>query len=151
MIYSGTHSLTLREDKDTRLTVSEVDGNFKYLNNLASSSASQDSYRILSEIDFDLISNGYWSEGTFSVSTMDTYLFVNLSMYTTLNMYLPDPSDMTGKKLVFIKTDNNSENQIYLNGVFYNNETIYYLNGGGYSVTFVSDGSTWWRIAEDWQ
>ena len=34
MIYSGTYSLTLREELNRKLHSSEIDGNFKYLNNL---------------------------------------------------------------------------------------------------------------------
>jgi len=37
MIYPGTFSLTLRESKETRLSVEEMDDNFKFLNNLADS------------------------------------------------------------------------------------------------------------------
>lgn len=34
MIYSGTYSLTLREELNRKLHSLEIDGNFKYLNNL---------------------------------------------------------------------------------------------------------------------
>ena len=34
MIYDGTYSLTLRESKDGRLSVEDMDNNFKFLNNL---------------------------------------------------------------------------------------------------------------------
>lgn len=137
MIYSGTHSLTLREDKGTRLTVSEVDGNFKYLNNLASSSASQESYRNLTYSDF--VAN------SFTVSTTDTYLFVECPIAQYLNIYLPDPADMPGKKLSFVKTDNNYENEVTLHGTF-NSETFYSLYGWGSTATFVSNGNSWWLV-----
>lgn len=137
MIYSGTHSLTLREDKGTRLTVSEVDGNFKYLNNLASSSASQESYRNLTYSDF--VAN------SFTVSTTDTYLFVECPIAQYLNIYLPDPADMPGRKLSFVKTDNNYENEVTLHGTF-NSETFYSLYGWGSTATFVSNGITWWLV-----
>ena len=137
MIYSGTHSLTLREDKDTRLTVSEVDGNFKYLNNLASSSASQESYRNLTLSDF--VTN------SFTASTTDTYLFVECPIAQYLNIYLPDPADMPGKKLSFVKTDNNYENEVTLHGTF-NVDTFYSLYGSGSTATFVSNGIAWWLV-----
>ena len=37
MIYPGTYSLTLRESTDGRLSVEDMDNNFKFLNNLAES------------------------------------------------------------------------------------------------------------------
>jgi len=40
MIYPGTYSLTLRETEDARLSVEQMDDNFKFLNNLANSGGS---------------------------------------------------------------------------------------------------------------
>ena len=40
MIYPGTYSLILRESIDTRLSVEQMDDNFKFLNNLANSGGS---------------------------------------------------------------------------------------------------------------
>ena len=34
MTYSGTYSLSFRKELDRKLTITELDGNFKYLNNL---------------------------------------------------------------------------------------------------------------------
>lgn len=139
MIYPGTHTLTLREDKETRLSVSEVDDNFKYLNNLASSVTSE-SYRNLTYSDF--------VQNSFTVETTDTYLFIECPIANYLDVYLPNPEDMAGKKLVFVKTDDNYENSITLHGSF-NNETLYYLNGSGSTVTFISNGNSWWLI-DNW-
>jgi hypothetical protein len=138
MIYSGTHSLTLREDKDTRLSIQEMDNNLKFLNNLALSATPQESYRLLTISDF--------YENSCLVSTTDTYLFIDCPFNAYLSLYLPTPAEMPGKKLVFIKTDNHYENYVALHGTF-NNESIYHLNNSGQNATFVSDGNTWWLIA----
>ena len=137
MIYPGTHSLTLREDTNNRLSIEEVDSNFKYLNNLASSTAQQESYRNLTYSDF--VAN------SFTASTTDTYLFVECPIAQYLNIYLPDPADMPGKKLSFVKTDSNYENEVTLHGTF-NNDTFYSLYGSGSTATFVSNGNSWWLV-----
>ena len=52
---------------------------------------------------------------------------------------------MPGKKLSFVKTDNNYENEVTLHGTF-NSETFYSLYGSGSTATFVSNGNSWWLV-----
>jgi hypothetical protein len=142
MIYPGTYNLTLREDKDTRLSVSELDGNFKYLNNLAS-----ESYLKLSYDNENVYQIGDTNQYGFTLSNIYTYIFFECVESTDLFVYIPLPEDQTGKKIVFTKTDTGIDNTVILEGLF-SDDTEYILDGKGHSVTFLSDGVTWWKIAQ---
>ena len=64
-----------------------------------------------------------------------------------IGVTLPDVSTMVGRTLLFIKTDGNSESELTINGPFIDSQTTYSLYSSDYgSVTFISDGTTWYII-----
>lgn len=122
-------SLVLREEIGRKLTISEVDGNFIYLENLS-----------LRNIEFiDTSFNGLTLSSTASI------FFCN-SSYADTTVNLPDASLMIGKELKFINVDNNYEGSFNINGPFFDSSSYYNLNGLGHTLTIISNGSAWWMI-----
>jgi len=79
-------------------------------------------------------------------STTDSIIFANIS--GSIDVYMPDVAVMQGKKMTFIRTDGGSENMLQIQGPFVQSQTHFYLSGYFYSsVTFVSDGTLWHKIA----
>ena len=93
------------------------------------------------------VGNYYTITEADSGSTLsETYstFFVTIP-YEYFDVYLPSVSDMIGRSLLFIKTDGNPESTLIINGPFVDSESTYSLNSSDYgSVTFISDGSTWY-------
>jgi hypothetical protein len=87
-----------------------------------------------------------FTSNVYNILTTDNYLFVNVPVASYLQMVFPSASSMAGKKLIITKTDNNYENSLQLQGTF-NDSSTYTLNSSGNSVTFFSDGTTWWLVA----
>ena len=75
----------------------------------------------------------------------DSILFCN-SLYSFINVNMPDVALMQGKSMTFINVSGNYEGQFILNGPF-NNASTYNINLAGDSVTFMSDGTTYWITA----
>ena len=126
--------LILRGDKGSKLTAEEMDNNLVYLESNGGGDSS--TFRILNN-----------SNDGETILTTDKTIFINITDYTSINLYMPDPSEMAGKTLFFKRTDGGSENWAIINGFFYNENTSYSLYGYNYNnVTFISDGISWYQI-----
>ena len=137
MIYPGTYSITLREDKGSKLTSQEMDSNIKYLNNLSGTGGINTVFSITASSDGwtipDILSNAL--------------IFANIEAYTGININLP-ANPLPGQQMVFIKTDNNSEGELSISGTFSdgNSNLILYTQQ---SYTLVSDGLSWYITGQN--
>ena len=77
----------------------------------------------------------------------DYILYCN-SEYESYSVNMPDVTTTTGQQFIFINVEPSYEGGININGPFYNGETTYSLNAYGQTVTFLSDGATYWVLSE---
>ena len=66
----------------------------------------------------------------------------------SVNINLPDPGVMSGESLIFVYTLNNGESQISLNGNINSQSGNSFTMNYQQSVSFISDGTTWWVTAQ---
>ena len=123
-------SLILRGEIGRRLTISELDGNFLYLENLAISNGS------VSVLNYESNNND-------TISPTASIIFVSSDhLYSAFELTLPTPA--VGWKYTIVRTDtSNSENMIIINGSFFNGDTSYWLSYSGSNVVIIYDGSVW--------
>ena len=127
-------SLILRSQVGRRLTISEMDGNFTYLENLAQSGGGGS------------VKNIGNADDNINLLTTDFNIFVSVSTPITINM--ASPADMPGETVRFVRKDQFGEVYCIINGTFGNGSSTYYLYGYSYnSVTFLSDGESWYVVA----
>ena len=81
-----------------------------------------------------------------NVPCVDANFFCNISENSYVDVNLPDPSVMSGHSITFTYVTFNSESGITLNGTIGLSDTTFSMNYPQ-SVTFLSDGSTWWITA----
>lgn len=81
-----------------------------------------------------------------NVPCVNANFFCNIAESTNINMNLPDPAIMSGHSITFTYVTNNGESQITLNGVIGLSDSSFSMNNPS-SVTFLSDGTTWWITA----
>ena len=125
-------SLTLRRDINRKLSISEIDNNFIFLQ------------------DLNTDNNTLFIDPSYNNTTLSStasVFFVNTPFsYTTVT--LPDASIMIGKELKFINTQNNYEASFNISGPYFDESSTYNLNGFGHTLVIISDGSVWWILSQ---
>ena len=81
-----------------------------------------------------------------NVPSVNANFFCNIAESNSISMNLPDPAVMSGHSITFTYVTNNGESQITLNGTIGLSDTTFTMNNPQ-SVTFLSDGATWWITA----
>lgn len=95
-----------------------------------------------------LIPNNYRSVTTnTTLSIADHIIFAAVAAFSTVELILPDVALAAGQSIVVIKNDGNSENSLVILGPMAAGGSNYYLSAYLSSVTLVSNGVYWYRIA----
>ena len=138
-----TYSLTLREligpsgstTKGAKLSTSELDGNFIYLQNLATTQVG------------GVVVLNYESNNNDTISATASVVLVSSdTTYYTFNLNLPTPT--IGWQMTIIRTDNfMSENFISIIGSFFGGGSYFGMSVSGLVVVIVFDGTVWHIIS----
>jgi hypothetical protein len=135
MTYSGTYSLTLREEKGDLLTINEVDGNFKFLNNLALTNSNSGNVGSGSILSLD----GSQNNITLADDISAIFAYLGNSDYISVTL----PHGTAGQVVNILKTDSDSENNLSVYGSFFGGDDhISISNSNVYMI--ISDGNLWY-------
>ena len=81
-----------------------------------------------------------------TLNTTD-YILWCLGDESNPSVTMPDPSTMTNQQVIFVNIQDSGENYFTINGIFLNAD-YYALSGLGYTITFISNGTTWYILNE---
>ena len=136
-----TYSLVTREGKGSKLTITEMDGNLLYLQQLAQSNGATGPAGPAGSNNVVFLT--YENSNNTTISSTASIIFAsNDSGYEYLNLTLPTPT--IGWQMTIVRTDQyNSENGIIINGSFFSGDSNYSLSYSGTNVVIIFDGSVW--------
>ncbi len=134
-----TYSLTTREGKGSKLTISEMDNNLLYLQALAASASAAP---IPWVNNYTPIFLTYDTGNNTTIPATASIIYVSNTTDNVMNLVLATASYAP---LIIIRNDPDyfGENSIQLNGEFFAGGTTYLLNATGYNVSIAYDGTYW--------